>query len=418
MWRELLDPVFGHPVLTAAFFLFYRHFLKGKDNGGLATGFCTALASLALDRFWTGHDDTFTSVVRDDAFRREMTAVHGRLLTRESLLSFHDQGRRGNANVETSFRRIESIFDSGGTRETAPILFFVPTGEVWDANYRDRLEDSHCIVPIRVVYPIGYDGSSLAGVRIECWDNNHPADPDCYVELRIENGKVLFQYTAAGSLKFDSADGITLTTATLGEFLLRDLSLPFGGPFGLTRFVLDYLLSPATLQVSDSDGRLTGRVGGQILSEIPDSHPVYLIPDAYLLPPSVGLTRRITGTETGTYEYGSLTPEGMSVTLAGVPTEAGAVDRMLINGDASRIRFVPGAGKSFDIGLGTTIAGRARGLAIEGVHATPTEDLDLRPALTCLWCGWRTGARISPWTSGWSVSISKTRTGRRWPATP
>ena len=44
VWHELLDPIFGHPVLTAAYFEFYKYFLKGTGNGGLATGFCTSLA--------------------------------------------------------------------------------------------------------------------------------------------------------------------------------------------------------------------------------------------------------------------------------------------------------------------------------------------------------------------------------------
>ena len=55
-----LTPFVGHPILTTAFFLFYKHFLKGTANGGLATGFCTSLASLVADNFWTGRTDTHT----------------------------------------------------------------------------------------------------------------------------------------------------------------------------------------------------------------------------------------------------------------------------------------------------------------------------------------------------------------------
>src|SRR5437763_17128873 len=51
---ELFDPIFGHPILTAAFCGFYHYYLEGTDKGGLATGFCTALASLVTDNFWTG----------------------------------------------------------------------------------------------------------------------------------------------------------------------------------------------------------------------------------------------------------------------------------------------------------------------------------------------------------------------------
>jgi hypothetical protein len=378
VWHELLDPVFGHPVLTTAFYFFYEEFLKGEDNGGLATGFCTALASMSLDRFWLGHNDTFSSVVRDAAFRKQMTAIHGRLLTRESLLDFHDQGRRGQANVVTVFREIEAEFTSGGTRETAPLLFFVPAGDIWDEGYFDMLSDSHCIVPIRITYPQGNDGSAtLDGIRMHCWDNNHPADPNCFVDFRVVGGETRFTYTAAGAEKFKSEDKITLASATLGEYLLRDLDLPFGGPLGLTTFVLDFLLSPATLQVVDDNGRVTGRSGDQLLSEIPGSHPAYLLPGAVLLPPQTGLTRRITGTASGTYTYASLTPTGTSLGLTDVPTAAGQVDRLLANADGTRVRFAPGAAKTANLTVARQVSGQARGVSVEGFGATPTNELDI-----------------------------------------
>lgn len=55
--HEQLDPIFGHPILTAAFYAFFHYYLKGEANGGLATGFCTSLASLVADNFWTGRTD-------------------------------------------------------------------------------------------------------------------------------------------------------------------------------------------------------------------------------------------------------------------------------------------------------------------------------------------------------------------------
>jgi hypothetical protein len=380
VWHELLDPIFGHPLLTAAYYLFYQEFLKGKDNGGLATGFCTSLASIALDRFWTGQNDTYATVVRDDAFRHRMTAVHGRLLTRESLLSFHDQGRNGQANVVTSFRRIETTFNAGGTRETAPMLFFVPDGAAWDAGYFDKLADTHCIVPIRIVYPIGFDGSSLDGVRIDCWDNNHPDNDQCFVTLRTSGSQTLFTYTAAGGTKFRSEDGLTLATATLGEYLLRDLDLPFSGPFGLTTFVVDFLLSPATLQVIDEAGRVTGHAGGQILSEIPNSHPAYLVPNAFLLPTATGLTRRITGTANGTYAYASLAPEGTSIGLTGVPTSVGEVDRVMTSADAAHVRFAPAVAKGGAFTMARRVSGHARGISVERFSAGPGAELDVTAA--------------------------------------
>ena len=80
VWHELLDPFFGHPVLTAAFYEFYKYFLKGEDNGGLATGFCTSLASLVTDHFWTGRTDTFA--ITKESVHRFLTGIHGKLLER------------------------------------------------------------------------------------------------------------------------------------------------------------------------------------------------------------------------------------------------------------------------------------------------------------------------------------------------
>ena len=84
--------------------------------------------------------------------------------------------------------------------------------------------------------------------------------------------------------KFSSKDGVTLGMMRLGDYLLSDHDLPFSGPFGLTRFVIDFLLSPADIEVTDGIGRRTGNFGGQILAEIPDSHPCYLLPGCYMLP--------------------------------------------------------------------------------------------------------------------------------------
>lgn len=106
-----------------------------------------------------------------------------------------------------------------------------------------------------------------------------------------------------------------------GEYLLRDHDLPFGGPLGLRRFIVDFLLSSAMLRIENGEGRVTGRVGGQILAEIPDSHPAHLLKDLYLLPTSIGLTRTITGIAAGTYAFHLLIRDGTSVSPSNVPTE-------------------------------------------------------------------------------------------------
>jgi hypothetical protein len=92
VWHEQLDPIFGHPILTAAFYAFYYHYLKGEANGGLATGFCTSLASLVADNFWAGRTDTHT--ITKESVHKFLTAIHGKLLSRESLTRFHEQAAK------------------------------------------------------------------------------------------------------------------------------------------------------------------------------------------------------------------------------------------------------------------------------------------------------------------------------------
>lgn len=409
VWHELLDPVFGHPILTGAFYGFYHYFLLGKDNGGLATGFCTSMSALVADKFWKGETDTPT--LQEDPLRKYLTAIHGRLLSRESLIAFHDQGREGDARVERTARAIERTFLAGCDRANAPLLFFIPSGAAWEANYAEKLEDSHCILPYRFVYPDGHPGPALSadgattvgdldGVEMYCWDCNnvHTESPDisaeCRVVFRRSGNGYRFDYLTGSSTKFKSEEGITLGFMTLGDYLLADHDLPFSGPFGLTRFVLDFLMSPATLQVTDEHGKRAGNFGGKLLAEIPDSHPCYLLPDAYLLPPDVPLSRRIVGTGAGTYRYNTINPNGSTLVLENVATVAGEVDELAMSADATQLRFSPASAKTFDITLSRRVGKQTRAIAISGVGGGPGEEVDITvsPEMSLLRVGNRSAA--------------------------
>lgn len=393
VWHELLDPIFGHPLLTAAFYIFYEHFLKGEGNGGLATGFCTSLSALVLDEFWQGSSDTYSRITLDNPTHQMLTAIHGRLLSRESLIDFHNQGRRGTANVETTFRRIEANLGDGGDRHSALMLFFVPSGAVWDAGYFDSLGDSHCIVPYRIVYPKGHDGVSIDGVKMYCWDCNHPyvAGSDdamnCRLEFRMTDGEIRFDYFDGGSsIKFRSENNITLATMNNGKYLLSDHDLPFSGPLGLTTFVLDFLLSPADLLVENSMGQLTGHQGGSIVAEIPDSHPCFLVKGAYLLPANEALTRQIIGNASGNYTYHSIAPNGVSLSLEDIDTSAGQTDVLASNADGTMIRFTPGVTKNFVLNLARESGDQARAISINGIGGSLTApmELNLSPDLSVI----------------------------------
>ncbi|MBD2504169.1 hypothetical protein [Anabaena azotica] len=406
VWHESLDPVFGHPLLTAAYYKFYEHFLIGETNSGLATGFCTSLASLVADKFWKGETDATT--VTKEGMIKFFTAIHGRLLSRESLIHFHDQGREGVQRVELTAREIESTFLRGCDRQNAPLLFFIPSGEVWDAGYIDKLGASHCVMPYKFEYPASHPGpklspdgsttiSDLDGVKMFVWDCNRPDKANCRLEFKQEGSVLHFSYfrEQETSPQFSSKDGITLGMMTNGNYLLADHSLPFSGPLGLTRFVLDFLLSPADLQITDGLGLRTGNFGGQLLSQIPDSHPCYLVPGMYLLPDKTPLIRRITGTGNGTYTFNSITPSGASIVLEDVQTAPGQEDVFATNNDATQIRFSPGSTKTFNLTIARKVDQQFRAIAVRGMAGAPGEEVDitLSPELSLLRVGNRGAAR-------------------------
>src|ERR1019366_2005353 len=173
------------------------------------------------------------------------------------LLTFHDQGREGIDRVERTYREIEATFLRGTDRQNAPLLFFIPAGEVWDSGYFDKLSDSHCIMPYKFVYPNGHaapqltgDGSSTIsdadGVELFCWDCNHPTSPNCKLRFKLDAGKIQFEYLPdTATPEFKSQDGITLGMMRHGDYMLADHDLPFSGPFGFSPFLIRLLLLPA-----------------------------------------------------------------------------------------------------------------------------------------------------------------------------
>jgi hypothetical protein len=386
VWHELLDPIFGHPILTALFFLFYEKFLKMKGNGGLATGHCSALSSLVADNFCQGKTDTNT--IQLPSIHRELTALMGKLLSRESLLHFHDQSREGIARVEKTFREIEATFLQGTNRNNAPLLFFIPSGPIWDGvvKYFDTLGETHCVMPYRIKYPAGRpgptvstDGSSVTTdpdkVELFVWDCNHDTNETCNVVFQRGGDNIDFSYSHKAEL--NSQNDFTLGMMTNGRYKLSDHDLPFGGPYGVTTFIIDLLLSPADLQVTDANGLRTGNFGGKILSEIPGSQPCYLAKGAYMLPEHTPLTRTIVGQATGTYQYASITPDATSVSISGISTANGQEDVLSLSPDATQVRFVPAVEKTFSISLGRKVGDQVRAIAITGAGGGPGKDMDI-----------------------------------------
>lgn len=418
--HEQLDPIFGHPILTAVFYALYHYYLKGKANGGLATGFCTSLASLVADNFWTGRTDTHT--ITKASVHTFLTAIHGKLLSRESLLHFHDQGREGVARVERSCREVEATFLRGCGRNNAPLIFFIPAGDIWNSDYFDKLGKSHCVMPYRFAYPQGHPGPQLApdgtttvtdlnNVEMYVWDCNKPESPNCKLVFKNNGGQIDFEYLAdSRNAQFRSQDGLTLGMMTNGDYLLADHDLPFSGPLGLKRFIIDFLLSPADLQITDPNGLRTGNFGGQIRAEISGSHPCYLVPGAHMLPTDTPLTRRITGTGAGQYTFNSIIPDGGSLVLQDVTTAAGQVDVLSVSADQTQLRFTPGAEKTFNLTIARRVGDQARAIAIRGAGGGPADvDITTSPELSFAHLGNR-GAACNVEVQAFVIDRKNTKT--------
>ena len=402
IWYELI----ANLGLAVSFYGFYNYFLKGEANGGLATGFCTSMASIVADRFWQGHADT-TAIQKKD-IHKDLTAIHGKLLSRESLIHFHDQSREGISRVEKTYREIEATFLRGCDRQNAPLLFFIPSGAIWDDGYIDSLGDTHCVMPYRFIYPEGHTGPQLSSdrgttltdpnkVKLYVWDCNHPDSPDCYLVFNCNGSRIDFEYFALGNLLFDSKNGRnTLGMMTHGQYMLADHDLPFSGPLGLTQFVFDFLLSPADLQITDPNGNKTGLFGKEILSEIPNSRPCYLIKGAYMLPGNIALNRKIIGTGLGKYTFASLIPDGISLTIKDVSTDTGQEDVLLVNADGTQIRFEPSVKKDFTIAIARCIGDQIRELTIDGIEGDTNNkgvDITTSPDLSIVRIGNRCSKR-------------------------
>jgi hypothetical protein len=382
--NELLNPLWGHPVLTTAFYAFYHYFLMGKANGGLATGFCSALSSLVADKFWKGDTDAIT--LDKGSVHKFLTGLQGKMLSRESLITFHDQGREGAARIEKSFREVETTFLRGGGRQSAPLIFFLPSGAIWNDGYFDKLGESHCVLPYALKYPAGHSGPQLTpdgsttvtdlhGVEMLVWDCNFTADKDCKIVFKDNGGEPSYTYSKKSGL--NSQNGFTLGMMTNGKYLLSDHDMPFSGPEGLKRFIIDFLLSPADLQITDPNGRRTGNFGGLIHAEIPDSHPCFLAKGAYLLPLDAPLERRIEGTGVGQYTFNSIIPDSGSLVLQDVKTAPGQVDELSVNLDQTKLRFRPAAEKTFNLTLSRLNADEVRAITLHGVGGHPAAEVDI-----------------------------------------
>ena len=388
--KEMLLPGISHKALLSAFYIFYKKYL----NGDLKAAYCTGISGTSLRRFHEGVGNLYGAYPASTAspppdppaisgdLMREFVIAQGRLLSKELIAHYADQGQEGIDRIARTIRDIEADFDDLRGVSTARTLSFIPSGNVWDSEYFDRLMESHCVVPTRIVYPD--ESRSLNGARLYVYDCNHPGNDSRVIELFEKNGKLHFRYHN----KFSSEDGFTLGTANLNFALLDDVDLPFSGPFGVRRFILDILASPAWLRIEADDGGLLGYKDGKIYTDPKLGHVSPFVPN-YILTNAEherSFKRVIHGFADGKYDFTSFHPNGKSVTLGDVDVNANTRDVIEISSDFSRMQIVNSdPDKEFKLHLGEKAE---EGIRIASasfvIKQNEVVSLDVRPGMSSI----------------------------------
>ncbi len=343
------------PVLTGAWYLFYRSFFN-KTKPGYSSGFSTT----AADEYWSGNPDLFNDHTAISEVERLLTVAQGHILSREMLAKLAGQALAGTGRAETSLNEVEFWFreqigmTADARRRSAPIMQLIPAGTITTSGFITNLSSSHGLLPIRVEWP--EDGETWER-RIIVYDNAGTAVglEEQLVFTRDSTG-LGFVLTGDTGGK-NTANGWTLTQASLQENWLSDVSMPSDYMF---------MLSPATVVVEDAEGHKFGVQGKKAWADLPGAMPAIGVPNLYLLPLDQDLTFSVTGTGTGTYTLGIVSGSlGRSVTLVDVPVSSATRDTVRI-ADSLREIVVESADAEKDVTLhyGVAGVGQARALKV------------------------------------------------------
>ena len=305
---EVAASAFLNPVLTAAYYALYA-VLLGPECHGLCTGFACG----AMDRFMSGFKDAFAAFpASTPALNTEFTIDWGRQMSGELLSQFFSQCVNGQAQVLTSIQQVESAFSGTQTRDNMPLVFFIPSGLPVTGQWFNDLLAGHTIAPYKLVRPLGWS-SGFNGVQLYIYDCNNPGNDNCFITFTQNGSTVSFDYGSSGDIAYNpaysSANGFTLGVATMDQALYTSVDLPWMSGAG---WIVEFVLSPATLAVSNLAGQVTGQSGSNIAAQVPGVIPSLLSSahNLMLIPPQLGLQRTIQGTGNGTYTYVSIAPPG------------------------------------------------------------------------------------------------------------
>ena len=357
---EIAGSLILHPVLTGIYYGFFKWYLENN-------GHCTGISALTLRDFHFGITDNFdkTPSSADDPppipsdLYMDIDCAQGRLLSRELLTHYADQGQEGVDRVERTIREIENDFSDNThlNANTARILCFIPKGNVWDAitdeGYREAFANSHTVVPTRLVYP--NKEKSLDGAKLYIYDNNYPGDDFKCIDLFKKNGKIHFNYTPRLGYNISSTGDFTLGTASLRDHLFKDVDLPFSGISGLVSvgsFITDLIMSPAYISIEDETGKKLGYKGGKIYADPELGYVCPWLENLVLIKEEKEVSRKIIGKGEGTYTYATISPKGKSLLIKEAKCSSATRDRLDIDKNFTKVDITTNETKTFDLHIG------------------------------------------------------------------
>lgn len=296
-----------NPVLTAAYYALYAILL-----GPACQGLCTGLAGGAVDRFSRGITDVYSTFpTATTTLRTEFTITWARQLSGELLASFLEQCQNGDSQVMTTLQYIEKAFgDLNLPMGELPLVFLIPSGLPVSIKWLENIAVSHTLVPYKLVRPLGWT-SGYDGVKLYLYDCNAPGNDESFITFKQDGSTVTFDYADGGGAdyhpRYSSADKFTLGVQSMNDAVYRGVDLPWMTGDG---WVLEFVLSPATLTVSNLAGQITGISGEKLVSQLPGVVPSLFGSEHNLvmIPPQLALKRTIQGTGSGTYSYASIAP--------------------------------------------------------------------------------------------------------------
>jgi len=234
----------------------------------------------------------------------------GRQLSGQLLTGFLGECSNGVAQVFATIQQVESAFTGHPANGDMPLVYLIPSGLPVNTRWIDNLQVSHTLVPYKLVRPLGWT-SGYNGVKLYVYDCNNPGIDNCFMTFTQNGSTVTFDYNSTGNVsyspEYSSANGFTLGVMTMNQALYNGVDLPWMEGAG---WVVDFVLSPANLTVSDLAGQISGRSGNQIVNQVPGVVPSLLSSshNLMLIPTQLGLQRTIQGTGAGTYTYASIAP--------------------------------------------------------------------------------------------------------------